>query len=323
MHSFRNAVCVASLVTVAIAPGVVCAQTAGAETDTIRKNRQSLRGPWIGIACGEIGEDLRAHIDLPKGQGVIVREVFPGSAAAKAGIRKHDILLAVDKVRLESSHSLIQAVQKATGGELRFEVLRKGKKSTIKVLPRKRTGEHRITIQTDKALQGDARQGAAGVRKLVEQLMQEQTGLQILRNEPGQAGPNQRKVQSAAAFPNGVSVSITRNNNEPARIQVKRGDDSWEVTSDEIDSLPEDLRSGIRVMLNQDGAAAASIHLELNGVPLQLENSDQGPGRGVQIFRRDRASQSGQKVDAAVKELAEEIRRLREKVERLEKQQEK
>jgi len=295
------------------------AQTVDVDIQSVRAKLQSPGGHWIGIAYGEIGEDLRAHIDLPQGQGLIVREVFPESEAATAGIRKHDILLSAGKVKLESPESLIQAVRKAKGGELSFEVLRKGKKSTIKVTLRQRTGGHRITIQTDKALQGDAGQRAAEARKLVEQLRKQHKGLQILRLQSGQAGPNPRKAVLAAALPGGVSVSITKTNSEPARIKVQRGKDTWEVTADEIDSLPEDLRPGIRDMLNRDGAAA--IRLQLNEVPQKIGSSVQRLSRGAQIFRRDRASQSGQKVDIDVKELAEQIRRLTEKVERLEKQQ--
>src|SRR5262249_29863019 len=38
-------------------------------------------------------ETLASQLDLPKGRGLVVRQVIPGSAAAKAGLEPFDILL--------------------------------------------------------------------------------------------------------------------------------------------------------------------------------------------------------------------------------------
>src|SRR5262245_15019342 len=50
---------------------------------------------WIGLLGGPIPADdaLRAHLDLPENQGLRVENVVPDSPAAKAGLKRHDILL--------------------------------------------------------------------------------------------------------------------------------------------------------------------------------------------------------------------------------------
>jgi hypothetical protein len=48
-----------------------------------------------------------------------------------------------------------------------------------------------------------------------------------------------------AQMPNGVSISIQKENDQPAHITVKRGNETWEVVGDDPESLqqlPDDLR---------------------------------------------------------------------------------
>ena len=317
MSSSRYTACMAFVVAAATLPDAACPQSVNVEVRSTRESVQSRQSHWIGIACGEIGEDLRAHLDLPKEQGVIVREVFPGSAADKAGLRKHDILLAAGKVRLESPASLRQVVQKANGRDISLEILRKGRKLTIQLAPRQRTGNQRLRERTGKVLQSDADGPQAEVRKRLEQFRKQKHGRSSQRPETGAPGSNSAETRVAASLPDGVSVSISKINDQPARIQVKRGKDSWDVTENELDSLPADLQSGVRAMLDRNGAA--TIRLQLNGVPAKQGGTFQDPRRGAQIFRRGGTSQNGLEVD--VKDLVEQIRRLTEKVENLEKQQ--
>ena len=48
---------------------------------------------WIGILGGPVTDELRAQIDIPADQGVLVRQVVPDSPADKAGLKAFDILL--------------------------------------------------------------------------------------------------------------------------------------------------------------------------------------------------------------------------------------
>src|SRR5205823_1995088 len=64
---------------------------------------------WIGLLAGAIPADhpLRAHLDLPEHQGLLVANVMPDSPAAKAGLKQHDILLKANNNDLHEMKDLI------------------------------------------------------------------------------------------------------------------------------------------------------------------------------------------------------------------------
>ena len=50
---------------------------------------------WLGVECLPVMPALRAQLNLPEKQGLLVAAVMPDSPAAKAGIKQHDVLLRV------------------------------------------------------------------------------------------------------------------------------------------------------------------------------------------------------------------------------------
>lgn len=50
---------------------------------------------------------------------------------------------------------------------------------------------------------------------------------------------------ATSSLPEGMSVSVTKSGSEPARIVVKKGDQTWEVTDKELDKLPPDVRKAV------------------------------------------------------------------------------
>ena len=50
----------------------------------------------LGAVVEKPSETLVEQLDLPADQGLVVDEVAPDSAAAKAGVKPHDILLELD-----------------------------------------------------------------------------------------------------------------------------------------------------------------------------------------------------------------------------------
>ena len=70
--------------------------------------------------------------------------------------------------------------------------------------------------------------------------------------------------QGAMAFnnrlPNGYAVTITRENNQPVRITVKKGDQTWTIVGDDeeaLKQLPEDVRRHVQ------GLLAGSVNMAL------------------------------------------------------------
>ena len=76
------------------------------------------------------------QLDLPKEQGVVVNDVLPDSAAAKAGLKAHDILLEVDGKAVPSKIDdfVKQLNDIKPNTPVDAVVLRKGRKETVKGL---------------------------------------------------------------------------------------------------------------------------------------------------------------------------------------------
>jgi hypothetical protein len=90
----------------------------------------------LGAQIRKPSNTLVDQLDLPKGQGQVLEEVGANSAAAKAGLKQHDILLELAGKPVPSStkefSDLLKDVKPNT--PINAVVLRKGKKETIKGL---------------------------------------------------------------------------------------------------------------------------------------------------------------------------------------------
>ncbi|HVE39975.1 MAG TPA: PDZ domain-containing protein [Planctomycetota bacterium] len=90
--------------------------------------------PWLGVQPEDLPDELRAQLDLPEGEGLLVTDVLPGSPAEKAGLKKNDILTKIDGKSVKGEESLAKFMSTAKAGqEATLTVLRKAKEQTIKV----------------------------------------------------------------------------------------------------------------------------------------------------------------------------------------------
>lgn len=90
--------------------------------------------PWIGIGYAPITPDVAAAFKLPVSEGVIVGSVVPNSPAAKAGIRKGDIITSMNGKPVEDGSVIQEFIRSAKiGDKMTFKLLRDGKEKTITV----------------------------------------------------------------------------------------------------------------------------------------------------------------------------------------------
>jgi hypothetical protein len=217
---------------------------------------------WIGLAGGKIMPDhvLRAHVDFPENVGLLVASVVPNSPAAKAGIKQYDILLRANESDLHEMEDLVNLVidEGEKNGQIALEVLRKGDRETITLKPEERPAD----VPRPQLGGGGFGHGLggnfAGQEVFPGQLLQEFGGrlpLEFRNFGPGViVGGGGAGV---AQLPNGVSISVNKEEGHPTKITVKRGDETWEVTGDDAESLkqlPEDLRPAVEQMLHGGGA---------------------------------------------------------------------
>ena len=90
----------------------------------------------LGASVSMPSQALAEQLDLPKGQGMVIENVLPDSAAAKAGLKAHDILLELNGKPVPNDAREFAKIVADVKADTPVDavVLRKGKKQTIKGL---------------------------------------------------------------------------------------------------------------------------------------------------------------------------------------------
>ena len=90
----------------------------------------------LGAVVEKPSDTLVEQLELPKDQGLIIRDVTPDSAAAKAGLKPHDILLELNGKPVPSDPEDFRKALDDIKPDKPVDavVLRKGKKETVKGL---------------------------------------------------------------------------------------------------------------------------------------------------------------------------------------------
>lgn len=239
----------------------------------------------IGIKCSPASETLHAQLPgLPKDQGLVVEEVIAKSPALKAGIKEHDILLMAGNKPLAQPADLTGLIEASKGAELSIMLLRGGKPLTVAVKP-----------EPEKA--------AADRVHLFD------LGPQIVNiSEPGvEFGGKTLNLTNSHELPADLSVNIYREGKKPAKITVKKGSHTWEVTENELDKLPEDIRREVEPLV---------------GGPLRIDLKDleapvtiTGPSLG-DVFS-NKSSDREDRVAKRLDELNKRLDELRSKIDQL------
>ncbi|MFO1069465.1 MAG: Do family serine endopeptidase [Geminicoccaceae bacterium] len=87
-----------------------------------------LARPWLGAQLQPVDPDIAASLGLDRPRGVLVRQVYPGAAADRAGLRGGDIVLAVDGVEVVDPAGLGYRVSlRRMGDKAGLEVWRRGR----------------------------------------------------------------------------------------------------------------------------------------------------------------------------------------------------
>jgi membrane-associated protease RseP (regulator of RpoE activity) len=104
-----------------------------ARTDA-QKNAARKREPWLGVFTEEGSEALAAQLGLDAGVGLVVGYVAPDSPAAKAGLKKNDVLVECEGQVLVHPAQLRKLVRmRQVGDAVKLVFYRAGKKQTVSV----------------------------------------------------------------------------------------------------------------------------------------------------------------------------------------------
>ncbi|HOM28013.1 MAG TPA: DegQ family serine endoprotease [Deltaproteobacteria bacterium] len=168
---------------------------------SIEKYGKVLRG-WLGVTVQELTPELAQSLGLATVKGALVNDVQKGSPADKSGLKRGDVIVAIDGQPVNNTASMRFLVSEALPGTtVRVKVVREGRETTVPVevgdLSAAKEPEHKILVTDNKFL------GGATVAELTPGLRED------MRIDP--------KVQ-------GVVVTGVASNSEAAGTGLRPGD---------------------------------------------------------------------------------------------------
>jgi membrane-associated protease RseP (regulator of RpoE activity) len=280
---------------------------------------------WIGVGCEPPGEALRAQLGVE--QGLVVTQVSQGQPAEKAGIQKHDLLLEFGEKKLGQVQELIDAIDAAQGKETTVLLMRRGKEIKIDVTPIERPKSARqASGQYDEALDRllpPHLDGEALKKKLQSgddadrawdrafQLWNPEGGVirdgsRLWRFGPGFVSPD-------VNLPEGVTLYVQKEGDKPAKIIVKRGGKSWNVTEKSLDELPDEFRAPVKRFLGRAPTVYALPRPPATGTPPAVESKPPAPPR-AQLRLRDLRLNEG--MQQQMDEMLKQLKQIREQMDR-------
>jgi hypothetical protein len=127
---------------------------------------------YLGVVCTTVPEMLSSHLNLPAGEGIIVRAVMPEGPAAQAGLAEHDVLTRLAGEALGSSEELTAKIQARKPGDVvQLDLIRNGRPQqldvTLAARPQELAGPPAQALE-ELNLDGIPKDFADRVRRMIE-----------------------------------------------------------------------------------------------------------------------------------------------------------
>lgn len=168
---------------------------------SIDKFGKVVRG-WLGVTVQEITPELAQSLGLASVRGALINEVMKGSPSERAGIKRGDVIVAIDGQPVNNTATMRFLVSEVMpGATVKVKVVRDGKEKVIPVvigdLAKAQVPERQVLIRDNRFLEG------ATVADLT---------------------PATRETMEIDAKIQGVMVIDVGNNSAAARTGLKPGD---------------------------------------------------------------------------------------------------
>ncbi len=105
--------------------------------EQIIQNGSVTRG-WIGVEVQDISPELAESFDLPTTNGTLIAGVQPGGPAERAGVRRGDILIAVESNKFTDASEMLNLIA----------ALKPGERATLQILRDRKEQEVEIQVGT-------------------------------------------------------------------------------------------------------------------------------------------------------------------------------
>lgn len=165
--------------------------TAKRVIDILKRDGRVRRG-YLGITVADIDERYREAFELRSSDGVLVQSVEPGSPAAKAGIRRGDVVLEAAGQKIEEPRDLIDIVAYAGPDErVEFRLLRNNREERVTATTAERESAVPELPQAEPLAQTPSNRMGVAVLPLTPELRRqlalpaEQRGVVVAGVQPG------------------------------------------------------------------------------------------------------------------------------------------
>jgi len=235
------------------------------------KKKAEKQQPMIGLGGAPASKTLSLHLGLPEGSGLTLFHVIPDSAAAKAGIKEHDVLTTFDGKPIGSQQDLRDAITPhQPGDEVLINYIHEGKavekKVTLGLRPAHLGKMHAPGMNKRWMFKGLGAEVPEADRKRIEELMKKRgedfqkqlqkqgvlefevqiPGGPMLKNGGPPAGGFQMNASTSMTMsdPEGSVTMKTVNGKKEVIVRDKKGEVVFEGpydTAQDKAALPDDL----------------------------------------------------------------------------------
>jgi Do/DeqQ family serine protease len=102
--------------------------------ESARSGGQTVRRPWFGATLQVVSREIAESLGMPRPSGAIVANVRGEGPAGRAGLRRGDVIVAVDGQEVVDPDAFgFRFATKPVGGTTRVDVLRQSRRETLTV----------------------------------------------------------------------------------------------------------------------------------------------------------------------------------------------
>ncbi|MDD5587436.1 MAG: DegQ family serine endoprotease [Alphaproteobacteria bacterium] len=127
-------------------------------TDAVASGRKNVVRPWTGIEGQEVTPDVAASLGLSSPSGVLVNALHSASPAGRAGLKRGDVIAAVNGKTVEDPSAFrYRVATMAVGTDAVLDVLRKGQKVNVSfklIAPPENPPREETTVKGNNPLAG-------------------------------------------------------------------------------------------------------------------------------------------------------------------------
>lgn len=282
------------------------------------KAKQEVKHYWLGIQLAPTPAILKQHVERLKDGGAMVAGVANDSPASKAGLQAGDHILKVNDQAVTSPEQIVDIVRQGEGEAIVLRVLRGFEIESFTVKP-EIAPENPVVPQANIGMEGmmppSLNGGGPGAR------------LHIFG--PGQMVPPDVRLRLLEDnLPQNLMIRVEKKGDAPAKLHIEREGESWDVTADDIDQLPEDLRPIAKRFLakNTNGPIIFGgkdvPFSELRDMMIQRQPGQFVPGKVVMPPNVEAMQQQmQQEMKQQMREMQEMMKRMHQQMERIQLEQ--